>query len=510
MSDIPDNESIAFVRRRLADHDAITHGRLPRLPELYAGAPFAHDNLDRDIQIWVDDVLSRLSWLREHETTAGIKTGTTARVLRRLRSTCALDAIDAAREALAALDGSLAYECVNRLDVYLACFKDEAARIRVARAIARHRFGARDGIGYALRYAVSNALMRYDCADMSDYLASGLRLLEAVAGDLESYRTALEHVTVAAVEAALEPEIDMSMIAEDRAEIRPRPPAALVVVPKLPDAGGSARRDIYKSWKDIAGAALPLVPRGDVADARRQLVEAWPHASDVIDTILGDLAPRETVRFRPTLLVGEPGSGKTSLLRAIADAVGLPSETYSMAGMADASLGGTSSQWNSARESVPLQLIKRARSASVCVVWDEVEKASTSRHNGSAMDALLPLLEPSQSCRFRDLALEVEVDLSAVTHFATANSLDGIPAPLRDRMRVLTMPEPSWVHIHTLTRQIVARIAVERGIDPRWYAPLAEDEVELMLAVWPGGSIRQLRRIVETLIDGRDAIIGRA
>jgi ATP-dependent Lon protease len=123
---------------------------------------------------------------------------------------------------------------------------------------------------------------------------------------------------------------------------------------------------------------------------------------------------------------------------------------------------------------------------------------------------LLPLLEPSQASRFRDLALEVECDLSAVTHFATANTIDGIPPPLRDRMRVLTMPEPSWTHIHTLTKQIVARIAVERGIDPRWYAPLAEDEIELMLAVWPGGSIRQLRRIVETLIDGRDRILGRA
>ena len=506
----PDSESVTFIRQRRRDHDAITHGRLPRLPELYAGAPFAHDSIERDIQLFVDDVLTKASALRELETAAGFEPGTTEGVLTRLRSTCTLDALDAAHDALSALDGPLAYDALNRVGVYLACNKDEPARHRVARAIARYRFGARDGIGYALRYAVSNALMRHDCPSMPDYLSSGLRQLEPVAADLEDYRAADEAVTVAAVTAGLEPEIDMTMLMEDRAEIRPRPPATLVVVPALPEAGGSAKRDIYKSWKDVAGAALPLVPRGDVADARRQLVEAWPHASDVIDTILGDLAPREHVRFRPTLLVGEPGSGKTSLLRAIAQEVGLPSETYSMAGMADASLGGTSSQWNSARESVPLQLIKRSRSASVAVVWDEVEKAASSRHNGSALDALLPLLEPSQSRRFRDLALEVEVDLSEVSHFATANSLDGIPAPLRDRMRVLTMPEPSWTHIHVLTRQIVARIAVERGIDPRWYAPLAEDEVELMLAVWPGGSIRQLRRIVETLIDGRDAIIGRA
>ena len=504
----PSDEGLNYVRQRRLDHDAIIHGRLPRLPELYSGSPFAFDNIERDIQLWTDDVLMNPGWLRENETDAGIKAGMTARLLRRLRSTCAIDALDAVREALLPLDGSLAYESVNRLDVYLACHKDEPGRIRVARAIARHRFGSRDGIGYALRYAVSNALLRYDCSSMPEYLASGLRMLETVAADLDVYRSAVETVEAAALDDFTLPEIDMTAVLEDRAEIRPRP-ATMIVVPSLPEAGGSARKDIYKSWKGIDGTALPLVPRGDVATARRQLVEAWPHAAEVVDVILGDLAPRETVGFRPTLLVGEPGSGKTSLLRAICETVGLPVETYNLAGQADSSLGGTSSQWNSAREAVPLQLIKRAKSASVAVVWDEIEKAGDSRHNGSATDALLPLLEPAQAARFRDLALEVECDLSMVSHFATANSLDGIPSPLRDRMRVLTMPEPGWVHIHVLTRQIVARIAHERGIDP-WYAPLAEDEVELMLAVWPGGSIRQLRRIVETMIDGRDAIIGRA
>jgi ATP-dependent Lon protease len=119
------------------------------------------------------------------------------------------------------------------------------------------------------------------------------------------------------------------------------------------------------------------------------------------------------------------------------------------------------------------------------------------------------MLEVDQARRYRDLALEVEVDLSAVSHFATANSLDGVPPPLRDRMRVLTMPTPGWQHIGVLTRQIVDRLAKERGIDPRWFQPLAEDELDLIRASWPGGSIRQLSRIVTTIIDGRDQILGR-
>jgi len=180
-----------------------------------------------------------------------------------------------------------------------------------------------------------------------------------------------------------------------------------------------------------------------------------------------------------------------------------------MAGASDSSLMGTSAQWSTARECVPLQLIKSAKMASVGLVWDELEKADPGRHNGSAVDALLPMLEPDQAKRFRDLALEVEVDLSLVTHFATANSLASIPEPIRDRFRVLTMPEPGWQHLGTLTRQIVDRIAGERGVDPRFFGALAEDEMDLIRKSWPGGSIRQLTRIVATIIDGRDQILAR-
>src|SRR5690606_8339771 len=108
-----------------------------------------------------------------------------------------------------------------------------------------------------------------------------------------------------------------------------------------------------------------------------------------------------------------------------------------------------------------------------------------------------------------DLALEVEVDLSAVSHFATANSLEGIPDPLRDRMRVLQMPDPGWQHLGTLTRQILDRLAKERGLDPRWHEALAEDELDLVRTNWPGGSIRQLTTIVRAIVDGRSQIMGR-
>nr|WP_248310149.1 AAA family ATPase [Devosia sp. MC521] len=356
---------------------------------------------------------------------------------------------------------------------------------------------------------------------MDAYCTHGLKLIERDVGAWKRFEEAREFATAKAgkvdlerlkkaVGAVAQADAELEgLVLEDRAEIVRRPALERVVVPPLPTDGSGHRRDIQKSWKGIDGTPLPIVARGDVAAHRAALVSQWPHAAALIDVVLTDLATREEVRFRPTLFLGPAGSGKSSLARAICDQVGLPCELYNLAGMADSSLGGTSAQWSTAREAVPLQLIKRSKMASVAVVWDEVEKADDGKNNGSAMDALLPLLEIDQARRFRDLTLEVECDLSMVSHFATANALQGIPAPLRDRMRILTMPTPGWQHLPTLTRQIVGRLARDRGLDARWFAPLAEDELDLVKASWPGGSIRQLTRIVTTLVDGRDQIMGR-
>jgi hypothetical protein len=302
----------------------------------------------------------------------------------------------------------------------------------------------------------------------------------------------------------------LRLLDDDRTDIeREAPEHKVVVVPKLaPGTGG--QKEARKAFKDLAGKPLPLIDRGPIDLHFRVLAAKWPHASSVIETILGDLASDDRVRFRPTLLVGDPGSGKTSLARAIAEQLSLPHELYSLAGMADASLMGTSAQWSSSRPSVPLQLVQRSGYANGLVVWDEIEKVGDGRHNGGPLDALLPMFERSQARSIRDLALEVEVDLSWISHFATANDLDGVPAPVRDRMRVIRMPNPGWRHIGPLSRQILDDIAKDRGIDPRWYPPLAEDELDVIREAWPGGSLRQLRASITATLTTREHFLGRA
>lgn len=373
-------------------------------------------------------------------------------------------------------------------------------------------------MAFAVGLTTRANLQNYNRGDADRVLSYGMRRLSSLAPyiepldlttivDKQGVATGIEGFLRQFSEAVDEEQPDPAvkldeLLADDR--------DGLVVVPRLPPSNGkSSARDIRKEWAGIAGEPLPVARRGDIGAWRRQLVAGWPHAAEVIDIVLRDLAATDHVRFRPTLLVGESGSGKSSLARAIMETSGLPTQLVAMAGASDSSLMGTSAQWSTARECVPLQQIKSSKMATVGMIWDELEKTDPSRNNGSAIDALLPMLEADQARRYRDLALEVEVDLSLVTHFATANSLTGIPDPIRDRFRVLTMPEPGWQHLGTLTRQIVERIAGERGVDPRWYAMLAEDEMDLVRASWPGGSIRKLTAIVRTIVDGRDQVLGR-
>ena len=291
--------------------------------------------------------------------------------------------------------------------------------------------------------------------------------------------------------------------------LRERAKSGMIVVPALPETGKTHKGEIYKSWNGIAGKPLPLVRRPDLVEARRQLVARGEHTVDVVDTMLRDLAPSEHVRFRPTILVGSPGAGKSALALAIADACGVPSTLISLAGASDSAVGGTSAQWHSAREAPPLQLVREKKVANPLIIFDEIDKVGTSKHNGSAQDAIGILLERDQARRFRDPALEVDCDLSMVSFVLTANDITLVPDHIRDRCRVLKVPSPEWRHIAPIVERIIVDIAKERELDRRWFDPLAQDEMQLIKHTWQSGSLRQLRRIVESIVDGRDLIIGR-
>ena len=218
----------------------------------------------------------------------------------------------------------------------------------------------------------------------------------------------------------------------------------------------------------------------EVVNARRVLDEDHYDLEEVKDRIIEFLAVRKLFKERGIqrekaedgktgramgailCFVGPPGVGKTSLGQSIARALGRKFTRMSLGGMRDeAEIRGHRRTYIGSMPGRVMQAIKRAGTRNPVFMLDEIDKVG-SDWRGDPSSALLEVLDPAQNGTFRDHYLNVDFDLSDVMFVTTANQLEPIPAPLRDRMEIIHLDgytEHEKVKIaqeHLVKRQLAA------------------------------------------------------
>ncbi len=264
-------------------------------------------------------------------------------------------------------------------------------------------------------------------------------------------------------------------------------------------------KEILVPLSGTINEALPLVDAPPLHEVRNELTFEFPYAANVIDAALSDLVGRATVHLKPLLIVGAPGGGKSRFARRLGEVLGVNVWRTDASQCDGAVFSGTSRRWSSAEPCHPLLAIAQGKIANPLVLIDELDKAASRSDYGRLWDAVLGFPEPETAVRYPDPALQTNLDLSQVSYIATANRLDPLPSPIRDRFRVMIFPIPTADDLDSLLPAVIDDLAKERGIDRAWLTPLDGMEHAAVTQFWRGGSVRRLRRLVDAVLRERDA-----
>jgi ATP-dependent Lon protease len=243
----------------------------------------------------------------------------------------------------------------------------------------------------------------------------------------------------------------------------------------------------------------------DIAEARKVLDDEHYGLDKVKRRILEYLAVRKlNPEGKGPILcfVGPPGVGKTSLGQSIAHATGRPFVRVSLGGIHDeAEIRGHRRTYIGALPGNIIQAIRRAGTRDPVMMLDEIDKLGHGMH-GDPSSAMLEVLDPAQNSTFRDNYLAVPFDLSKVLFIATANMLDTIPGPLRDRMEMIQLSSyTDEEKMQIAKRYLVPRQREQNGLAAAPQVEITDDALRTVIRDYTReAGVRNLEREIGALL----------
>src|ERR1700732_2279993 len=252
-------------------------------------------------------------------------------------------------------------------------------------------------------------------------------------------------------------------------------------------------------WAKTSGGEVDILKAKEILDADHYDLKK------VKDRILDYLSVR---RLKPGMkgpilcFVGPPGVGKTSLGKSIARALGRKFVRISLGGVHDeAEIRGHRRTYIGALPGQIIQGIRRAETKDPVFMLDEIDKVGRD-FRGDPSAALMEVLDPEQNASFRDHYLDVPFDLSKVLFIATANMIDPVPEPLRDRMEIIELAGYTEIEkVHIANKYLVPKQATEHGLKMGEQGEFTDDGLrEIIHSYTREAGVRNLEREIATLI----------
>ncbi|MGH7887859.1 MAG: endopeptidase La, partial [Candidatus Binatia bacterium] len=364
----------------------------------------------------------------------------------------------------------------------LAILDPEARAQRVAEKLARQ-----------IELLELSKKMRDETRDSMDksqrqyFLREQLKAIQKELGEQDGKGVEVEELRTKLYEAKMPPEVEQEALKEL---------ARLERIPEMAPEHSLLRTYfdwlVELPWSVVTKEEIDLPKAREILDADHYGLEK------VKKRIIEFLAVRKLMPQgkSPILcLVGPPGVGKTSLGQSIARAMNRKFVRQSLGGVHDeADIRGHRRTYIGALPGNIIQGIKKAGSRNPVFMLDEIDKLSASFH-GDPSAALLEVLDPSQNSTFQDHYLAVPFDLTQVLFIATANVLDTVPGPLRDRMEILELPGYTEEDKLVIAKSyLVPRQVGENGLKPGEVNFTDEAIREIIRSYTREAGVRQLER----------------